>query len=94
MKSTSSKQNNSAKEDNMHYIGMAGLHGYLPNYCGSYESYDAAVGGLAEMHDLGERRERALRRDGYLELSLKRDGNEYCEIEECDCDDPARHDDC
>ncbi len=76
-----------------HYIAMAGLHGYLPNYCASHETYDDAVEDLATTHDLGQRRRRELKREGYLELNLKRDGNEYAEISECDCSDPACHND-
>ena len=76
-----------------HYIGMAGLHGYLPNCCETYDTYDDAVEGMADMHDLGVRRTRELRRDGYLELNLDRDGNEYIEITECDCEDPESHSD-
>ncbi len=78
---------------NEHHIGTAGLHGYLPNYCGSYESYEDAVGGLADIHELGRDRTRSLRRDAYLELNLQRDGNEYCEIVSCDCDDADVHND-
>ena len=86
-----------------HYIAMAGLHGYLPQYCDVFPEYDMAVDALASLHNLGRDRKRALKRDGYLELTLYRDetkfpfipgdGNEYCEIEECDCDDPSIHSD-
>ena len=68
-----------------HYIAMAGLHGYMPQYCASCETYADAVETLAEVHDLGRRRR--------LELNLRRDGNEYCEITECDCDNPDVHND-
>jgi hypothetical protein len=50
--------------------------------------------GLASIHELGRDRRRELARDGYIELNLHRDGNEYAEIVECDCDDPEQHDDC
>ena len=50
-----------------------------------------AVDYLAETHELGKRRRRQLKRDHYLELDLHRDGNEYCEIQECDCDTPEVH---
>ena len=39
------------------------------------------------------RRTADLRRDGYLELNLHRDGNEYAEITECECDAPEQHND-
>ena len=76
-----------------HYIGMAGLHGYLPSTCEVFDSQAAAAESLAATHDLGKRRAAALKRDGYLELNLRRDGNEYCEIEPCDCATPEVHSD-
>lgn len=72
-----------------HYIGMAGLHGCLPQTCNSYETYQDAVDSLASLHELGRARHQELERDGYLELNL----NEYCEITECDCDTPNDHND-
>lgn len=76
---------------NKHYIVMAGMHGCIPNYCGSCETYAIAVDDLADMHELGRTRKAKLRKEGYLELNLARDGNEYCEITECDCDHPYSH---
>lgn len=66
-----------------HYHAMAGMHGCMPNANYVLESYDAAIDSLVELHELGKKRERALRRDGTLELNLRRDGNEYCEVTEC-----------
>jgi len=80
-------------ENKTHYIGMAGLHGCLPQKCEVYESYNDAVESLASIHELGKGRTRELKKNGYLELNLHRDGNEYCEIEECDCDTPEIHSD-
>ena len=77
----------------VHYIGMAGFHGCLPQTCESYDSYEDAVEGLASIHDLGKNRTAQLKRDGYLELNLHRDGNEYAEIEECNCSTPDAHND-
>ncbi len=76
-----------------HYIAMAGLHGCMPNTCFAHESYDNAVDDLATTHGLGAKRRAALKRDGYLELNFKRDGNEYAEIVECDCATPDVHND-
>ena len=76
-----------------HWIAGAGLHGCLFNYCAVLDSYDAAVDNLAEAHELGRTRKAALKGAGYLELNLKRDGNEYCEITECDCATPEVHQD-
>lgn len=72
---------------------MAGLHGCIPNYCAAHDEYRAAVDDLAQLHELGQRRIAELRRDGYLELRLERDGNEYCEITECNCEDAECHND-
>jgi len=79
------------KKTDRHFIGMAGLHGYLPSFCDVFESQEDASEALSQLHDLGIRRARRLKIDGYLELNLKRDGNEYCEIEECNCDDASIH---
>ena len=64
----------------MKYIAMAGLHGCLPQFASECDSFGEAVEVLADIHELGPNRTAHLRRDGYLELSLHRDGNEYCEI--------------
>ena len=67
-----------------HYHAMAGLCGCMPNVNDVCETYRDAVDTLASLHDLGRRRTAELRRDGYLTLKCERDGNEYCEIVECD----------
>lgn len=77
-----------------HYIGMAGLHGCLPQTCNVYATQKDAAESLASIHELGKSRTCQLVRDGYLELNLHRDGNEYCEITECNCDNPREHSDC
>lgn len=76
-----------------HYIAMAGLHGCMPNYQAVLDSYNDAVNNLSDLHELGRRRRQELKRNGTLELNLHRDGNEYCEIVACDCDDPDSHSD-
>jgi len=76
-----------------HYVAMAGLHGCMPIYKTVLDSYNDAVNNLSDLHELGRRRRQELKRDGYLELNLHRDGNEYCEIVACDCDDPDSHGD-
>lgn len=76
-----------------HYVAMAGLHGYIPNVCESHDDYASAVDSMASLHELGRDRKRSLKRDGYLELNIQRDGNEYIEIEECDCNDADQHND-
>ena len=76
-----------------HYVAMAGLHGCIPNSCQSYDTRQDAIEDLANLHELGKNRKSILRRDNYLELNLGRDGNEYCEIIECECDNPGVHND-
>ena len=76
-----------------HFIAMAGIHGCMPNYCASCDTYHDAVDSLISLHDLGRKRAKELRADGYIELNMQRDGNEYAEITECDCDNPAQHND-
>ena len=77
----------------IHYIAMSGIHGCLPQYCAACDTIRDAVDSLASLHELGKNRQRELRRDLYLELNPNRDGAEYAEIVECDCDDPDCHND-
>lgn len=77
----------------IHYIAMAGLHGCLPQYCQSHETFNNAVEDLVSLHELAVDRALRLKKEGYLELNLHRDGNEYCEITECNCDNPEQHND-
>jgi len=74
-----------------HYIATAGLRGYLPNYCECYETEADAVQALADLHDLGRDRTRRLKRDLWLDLNIHRDGNEYAQVEPCECDTPEDH---
>lgn len=68
------------------HVAMAGLHGCMPSVCEPCDSYDGAVEVLCQVHELGRRRRAILKRDGYLELSIQRDGNEYCEIVDAEPD--------
>lgn len=82
-----------SEKPGVHYHYGAGLHGSLYEY-GPHTTYDydQAVDDLADTHELGRRRRAQLKRDGYLEMNLHRDGNEYCEIVECnnpDCEVPS-----
>lgn len=76
-----------------HYIGMAGLHGYIPQTCDVYETIGDAAQSLGDLHELSKNKIRLLCRDMYIELDLHKHGNEYCEIVECECDDPNVHSD-
>ena len=73
-----------------HYIAMSGEHGCLPDHCQSYDTLRDAVGDLVSLFELGRRRQTELRRTLSLELG-RGFGAEYCEIVECDCDDPDCH---
>ena len=79
----------------LHWIGMAGMRGYLPNYCEVFASEESAIDSLLDLHDLSDRSKyaRELRQYGYTDLILHKHGNEYCEVTSCDCDDPATHSD-
>ena len=74
-----------------HYIGCAGLHGCMSNYSTSHDDYANAVADLTQLHELGRRRSAKLAKNGYLELNLHKDGNEYCEIIECACESLEDH---
>ena len=78
-------------ESKTHFIAMAGLHGCLPNFCASVDTLQEAVDCLADVHELGKARKADLKRSLYLEMKIKRDGNEYCEIVQCDCEHPEDH---
>lgn len=76
-----------------HFIGMAGLHGCLPQTCDVYATAQDAAEALAQSHGRPKSWARYLAREGFAALDLKRDGNEYAEIIACDCNDPAVHSD-
>ena len=76
-----------------HYITMAGSHGEMPLYSEVFDNYDDAVENLADVYDLSKRQIAELQRDGSVELNLHKQGNEYAEIEECDCAEPWMHSD-
>jgi hypothetical protein len=84
-----------------HYIAMSGQHGCLPDHCEVFESKKDAVQDLGQLFELGRTRAARLRKDSYLELTPnpieERQGEdfgaEYCEITECDCDNPLVHSD-
>lgn len=68
-----------------HYIGLAGLHGYMPNYHTVGETRGSVADDLGSLHELSQRQIKMMRSDQYFELDLHIHGNEYCEITECDC---------
>ncbi len=77
----------------MHYILMGGLHGCLPQHCTTHDTLADAVEEAVHRYELSKRRQRFLCEDRYLDLNLKYEGNEYLEIEQCDCANPEQHDD-
>ena len=77
----------------MHYIAMSGEYGCLPDNCGSYETEADAVDSLISLFGLSKSRAKDLRNSLYLDLNARRDGASYCEVTECDCDDPDCHND-
>lgn len=90
-----------------HYVGMAGLRGYLPNFCELYDSFESACESLIDMHDVGwemveedvlpmtieafEGAEEDLHEFGSADIDLHIHGNEYMQVTECFCDAPWEH---
>ena len=74
----------------LHYIGMSGQHGYLPQYTILTESVKEAVDDLSSLHELSRRQRKELRQDRTTELTPDQ-GAEYAEIVECYCDTPEDH---
>lgn len=68
-----------------HYIGHAGLSGYMPNYTTVGETRGSVADDLGSLHELSQRKIKQLRRDWYISLDIYEHGNEYAEIVECDC---------
>ena len=62
------------------YSAIAGLKGYMPNLIEIFDNYDLAVEFLAEVHEMTEDQALILEEDGYIDLDLHMQGNEYCEI--------------
>lgn len=75
-----------------HWIGGAGLHGYLYQYGPQvYRTKKAGAEDLASTHDNPRGMKTGLMRDGGFEMNLHEDGNEYAELYECTCDTPWDH---
>lgn len=70
----------------VHYVGCAGLRGYLPSYqTGPYLYRGEIAQDLGDLHELSDRKIKQLRRDWYVDLNLYTHGNEYAEFTVCDC---------
>lgn len=87
-----SAQKPPAPERPPHYIAMAGMRGYLPNYCEVYYDPGDAAEDLANMHDLTPEDQAILAEKLYLGLPSEA-GNEYAEIQICHCETPEIHSD-
>ena len=75
-----------------HWIAGSGEHGCLYDYGPNlHTDYQSAVDDLASLFELGRTRKARLFADHYLELDPRKDGASYCEITECDCQDPSEH---
>lgn len=74
-----------------HYIAMSGHRGYMPDYVDVFATRADAAASLAQLFDLGKRKESELRRYGWLDLNARRYGAEYAEITDCNCDRPGEH---
>ncbi len=64
------------------YVSMAGMKGCIPNWIQEHSTREDAEQSIISLHRLGWKRKRVLKKNGYIELNLKRDGNEYAEIVE------------
>jgi hypothetical protein len=85
-----------------HYVAMGGSRGCLPDYCEVHTTLSDAVEDLARTYVTASKK--ALRQNRYCDLSrslrhpvfggASGDAAEYCEIQECSCDNPLIHSDC
>jgi hypothetical protein len=76
-----------------HYIGMAGLHGCLPQYSVACDSTGDCADALQQVTEMGQRRRQRLWDDLYVELNPDyHGGHQYAEIVgPCDCAAPDSH---
>lgn len=73
-----------------HYIAMGGEHGCMPDNCQAYESLEPAIDGLDNIYELSPEQLQKLRDNGTTKLTREQ-GGAYCEVSECDCDEPWEH---
>lgn len=82
-----------------HYVGMAGIHGCMPSTCGAYDTIGQAASSLGDLHSTDDGKHGStwvtnqLIRHHYVELSMRRHGNDYASIDVCRCDTPNDHND-
>jgi len=78
------------KKTLIHYIGMNGTSGCMPDSCNAYETKRAAVESLTDLLELTTRQARELSRDG-LVYCKPGQGADYAEVSECTCSEPWVH---
>lgn len=73
-----------------HYIAMYGLSGgYIPNTVEVFDNEKHAIDFLVDCYELDDNQHDELERSWICEV----DEHSYCEIEQCDCDNPLIHSD-
>lgn len=82
-----------------HYVLTVGLRGCLPNVCLICEDKESALDSAKSLisvwdidQDLYDTAIQELTDYDFADLDLEVFGNEYVEIEECDCNQPCQHD--
>lgn len=68
------------------WTAMAGLRGYVPLLLERFETRADAINYLIDVHEMSRRQARDLRRDGWVELDLHKQGNEYASVDETPSD--------
>ena len=79
-----------------HYVAMSGLTGCLPDTCQSFPRLQDAIDFLSDLWSDYRGVKSALRTIRYWERndpSYMMGDLQYCEIVECNCDDPTIHND-
>lgn len=76
-----------------HYIAGSGSYGCLYDCCTVHETESEAISALMERFELtGKRWASLLSEAAYADLPRDA-GADYCEIVECNCDNPSQHED-
>lgn len=76
-----------------HFIAMAGMRGYMPNWIDVYPSKESAIDSILWLHEIEDSTEhkQELIEYGITDLDIHEHGNEYAEVIECNCPDPQEH---
>jgi hypothetical protein len=76
----------------VHYIGMNGSSGCLPDSCNVYTSEQSAVESLTDLLELTEEQSAELLESG-LVYCTQEQGADYASVTECSCNEPWQHQD-